>query len=318
MDQLNINRNTFLEKEEVMNMQSYLQNSPVWRLIIAGTYSFGIITNNPTKYAPNYIPNIPGFKADNPFYVEPGTGIGTIKVLPGMAINSLGQLISINQIEDNISIAADGNFYWVKIGFSQKNYENGLVSVNQKGNVTGTVDFTGKVRGQSGKTPVCIRFTKSDGSQAVNNGIYEIVQTIDSKNLILTSNVEFVPETNLRVFILGTLPLGGVFNAAQLRGLYTYDTYTISLIRESELETPPIKSVNEFYIARVVNNGGVVTTDNSIKSEFWSLANAFIGLSSGGEGSSNLVTLSKSEYLQLKNTGKLNSNIHYLTYEDEL
>nr|DAG45139.1 MAG TPA: hypothetical protein [Caudoviricetes sp.] len=27
MSQINVNRNTFLEKEEVMNMQSFLQNS---------------------------------------------------------------------------------------------------------------------------------------------------------------------------------------------------------------------------------------------------------------------------------------------------
>lgn len=279
MNQLNINRNTFLEKEELMNFQGFLQNSLISKLLVAGTYSFGIVTNNPTKYAPNYVPAIPDFKADNPFLVEPGTNTGTVKVLPGLAITNAPQLISIPTIEDNIAIPQDGVFYWVKIAYASKNYENGVVSVNQKGNVTGTVDFTGKVRGQSGKTPVCIRFTKTDGSQAVNNGVYEIVQTIDSKNLILTSNVEFVPESNLRVVILGTLPLGGVFNLAQLAGLYTYDYYSILLTKELELEAPPAKVSTEFYIARVINNGGAVTVDNSVKIEYWSLANAFIGLS---------------------------------------
>lgn len=279
MSQINVNRNTFLEKEEVMNMQGFLQNSPLGRIIIAGTYAFGIVTNDPAKYAPNFVPVAPGFKAATPFLTEPGTGIGTVKVLPGLALNNLAQVISITGIEDNIAIPQDGFFYWIKIAYDTKNYEDGLVSINQKGNVTGTVNFAGKVRGQSGKTPVCIRFTKNDGSQAVNNKVYEIVQTIDGQNLILTSNVEFVPENNLRVIILGTLPLGGVFGAAQLAGLYTYDYFKITLIKELELEVPPVKENTEFYIARIVNNGGTVTVDNSVKVEFWALANAFIGLS---------------------------------------
>lgn len=279
MDQLNVSRNTFLEKEEVMNLQGFLQNSLIGKVLIAGTYSFGIVTNNPTKYAPNFAPEVPGFKTDNPFFVESGTTVGTIKVLPGIALNNLAQIIYIKGLEDNISVPQGGLYYWAKIGYSTKNYEDGFVSVNQKGSVTGSVDFSGKVRGQSGKTPVCIRFTKADGSQAVNNGVYEIVQTIDSKNLILTSNVEFVPENNLRVLILGTLPLGGVFSVTQLSGLYTYDYFSITLVKEVELEKPPAKYPTEFYIARVVNNGGTVTIDNTVKVEFWALANAFIGLS---------------------------------------
>ncbi len=272
MAQINVNRNTFLEKEEVMNMQSFLQNSLFGKILIAGSYTFGIVTNNPKKFDPDFVTN-DDFIDNKVFEVEVGTQGGTIKILPGMAVNALGQVINLTSIYDNLTVPSDSVYYWLKVGYSTKNYENGLVSINQKGVVTGTVDFSGKVRGQSGKTPVAIRFMKDDGSQPLNNGVYEIVNVIDNKNLVLTSESDFVAESNLQVIILGTIPLGKVFTDKQLEGLYTYDYYTFSLVQEVTLEQPPTKSSNEFYLARVRNNGGTVSVDNTVKSEFWSLAN---------------------------------------------
>lgn len=272
MAQINVNRNTFLEKEEVMNMQSFLQNSLFGKILIAGSYTFGIVTNNPKKFDPDFVTN-DDFIDNKVFEVEVGTQGGTIKILPGMAVNALGQVINLTSIYDNLTVPSDSVYYWLKVGYSTKNYENGLVSINQKGIVTGTVDFSGKVRGQSGKTPVAIRFMKDDGSQPLNNGVYEIVNVIDNKNLVLTSESDFVAESNLQVIILGTIPLGKVFTDKQLEGLYTYDYYTFSLVQEVTLEQPPTKSSNEFYLARVRNNGGTVSVDNTVKSEFWSLAN---------------------------------------------
>lgn len=271
MAQINVNRNTFLEKEEVMNMQSFLQNSLLGKILIAGSYTFGMVTNNPKKFNPDFVTN-DDFIDNKVFEVEVGTQGGTIKILPGMAVNALGQVINLTSIYDNLAVPSDSVYYWLKVGYSTKNYENGLVSINQKGVVTGTVDFSGKVRGQSGKTPVAIRFIKDDGSQPLNNGVYEIVNVIDNKNLVLTSESDFVAESNLQVIILGTIPLGKVFTDKQLEGLYTYDYYTFSFVQEVTLEQPPTKSSNEFYLARVRNNGGTVSVDNTVKSEFWSLA----------------------------------------------
>lgn len=271
MAQINVNRNTFLEKEELMNMQSFLQNSLLGKILVAGTYTFGIVTNNPTKFNTDFVVN-DEFIDNKAFEVEAGTQGGTVKILPGMAVNSLGQVINLTNIFDNFAIPADSVYYWLKVGYSTKNYENGYVSINQKGVVTGTVDFSGKVRGQAGKTPVAIKFLKDDGSQPLNNGVYEIVNVIDNKNLVLTSESDFVVESNLQVVILGTIPLGKVFTDAQLEGLYTYDWFTFSLAQEVTLEQPPTKSANEFYLARVRNNGGTVSVDNTVKSEYWTLA----------------------------------------------
>ncbi len=252
-------------------MQSFLQNSLLGKILIAGSYTFGIVTNNPTKFKSDF-ETVDTFIDNKAFEVQQGTQGGTVRILPGMAVNSLGQVINIVNIYDNFAIPADSVYYWLKIGYSTKNYENGYVSINQKGVVTGTVDFSGKVRGQAGKTPVAIKFLKDDGSQPLNNGVYEIVNIIDNKNIVLTSESDFVAETNLQVVILGTVPLGKVFTDAQMEGLYTYDWFTLGLVQEVTLEQPPTKSVNEFYIARVRNNGGTVTIDNTAKTEYWSLA----------------------------------------------
>lgn len=273
MSRLNFNRNVFLEKEELVNFQNFLSPSMIKEILMNATYSFGLVTNNNNKINENdpVIPE-PSLGFNNPFVVEQGSTLGTAKILPGTAINQRGEFIKIN-VEDNIPIPSDSLWYWMKIGYKVRNYESGLVSINVKGAVSGNVDFTGKVRGQSTATPVCIRFEKEDGSVPLNNKVYQIVNVVDKNNLILTSASTFVAESNLRVIVLGTLPLGGVFTEGQKQGLYSYDHYDVSLVREISVETPPDKEDGEYYIARIQNSGGSILIDTSIDKEYWSLGN---------------------------------------------
>lgn len=279
MSKLNFNRNIFLEREELNNFQSFLASNMLMQALMQATYSFGVISNDPSKTNPKLegmtTPQaITGI--NDPFVVELGTVKGSIKVLPGIALTSTGNFIAIN-VEDNITVPNNGTYYWVKIGYQTRNYEPGFVSINTKGVVSGTTNFIGKVRGQSTQTPTYIRFIKEDGSVPLNNGNYQVVNIIDSQNLLLTSATTFVAEANLRPIILGTLPLGGVFSQEQLNGLYTYDSYKVTLVQEVSVNTPPEKEIDEYYISRVVNNGGSVVIDNSKKTEYWSLGNCFTG-----------------------------------------
>lgn len=279
VSKLNVSRNVFLEKEELSNMISFFATAPLMKAVLQASYSFGMITNDPSKINPNTV-NKPADEDNlvDPFKVETGTNSGTIKILPGMALTSQGNFIDIN-VEDNIAVPNDSNFYWVKIGYQTRNYEKGYVSVNSQGVVSGSVNFSGKVRGQSSSTPVSIRFEKQDGSVPINNGVYQIVNVIDNQNLLLTSASTFVAESNLRVIVLGTLPLGGVLTSEQRNGLYTYDDYVISLVPEVSVSTPPEKEADEYYIARVQNSGGSVSVYNEVKSEYWSLGNIFMSTS---------------------------------------
>lgn len=276
MSKLNISRNVFLEKEELTNMLSFFATAPLMKAVLQASYSFGMITNDPSKINPNTV-NKPADEDNlvDPFKVETGTNSGTIKILPGMALTSQGNFIDIN-VEDNIAVPNDSNFYWVKIGYQTRNYEKGYVNVNSQGVVSGSVNFSGKVRGQSSSTPVSIRFEKQDGSVPINNGVYQIVNVIDNQNLLLTSASTFVAESNLRVIVLGTLPLGGVLTSEQRNGIYIYDDYVISLVPEVSVSTPPEKEADEYYIARVQNSGSTVSVFNEVKSEYWSLGNIFM------------------------------------------
>lgn len=276
MSTLNFNRNTFLEKEELVNFQSFLASNMITRALLQASYSFGMITNNPSKINTGWTAAEPVTGFNDPFVVEKGTTNGSIKVLPGIALTSQGNFININ-VEDNILVPNDSLYYWVKIAYTTRNYELGYVSINNQGIVSGTTDFGGKVRGQSTNTPVCVRFEKQDGSIPLNNGIYQIVNAIDNQNLMLSSATTFVAESNLRAIILGTLPLGGVFSAEQKNGLYSYDYYAITLVPEVSVVTPPEKGVNEYYISRIQNSGGNVLIDNTVKNEYWSLGNIFLG-----------------------------------------
>ena len=265
-----------MEKEELSNFQSFLASNMLMKALLQASYSFGVISNNPSKINTNTLAEVPSVGFNDPFEVQLGTVNGTIKVLPGLAMLSTGNIISIN-VEDNITVPNDGLYYWVKIAYTTRNFELGYVNINTKGVVSGTTDFTGKVRGQSTSTPVYIRFQKEDGSIPLNNGNYQIVNVIDNQNLLLTSATTFTSESNLRAIILGTLPVGGVFSKDQLNGLYTYDHYEISLINEVSVDTAPEKQKDEFYISRVVNNGGSIVIDNTKKVEYWSLGNIFTG-----------------------------------------
>lgn len=276
MSKLNFNRNIFLEREELNNFQSFLASNMLFQAILQASYSFGVVTNDPSKINAGTTATQGTADLVDPFVVELGTVKGTIKVLPGIAITSQGQFISVN-IEDNIVVPDDGMYYWVKISYTTRNFEPGFVSINTKGVVSGTTNFSGKVRGQSTSTPTYIRFVKEDGSIPLNNGNYQVVNVIDNQNLLLTSATTFVAESNLRPIILGTLPVGGTFSQDQLNGLYTYDYYTISLIQEQSVNTPPDKEVDQFYLSRVINNGGSIVVDNSKKTEYWSLGNIYKG-----------------------------------------
>ena len=125
---------------------------------------------------------------------------------------------------------------------------------------------------------------KLDGSQAVNSGFYEVVDITDNNNITLTSAIDFVAESNLRMVVLGTTPLGEMLSTEQKEGLYKYDSCEIELIAEDEddTETPPHRSTDNpdltfiqdemFYISRVKNNAGFVDVDNSnpyVRNEFW-------------------------------------------------
>lgn len=269
MSKINIHRGTFLEKEELTRMIGFLNEKPEVSAIFAASLSFGLVS--------------PGGKAGSAFKVTASTTLGAINMVGGYVIGSdlKGYRVD-NQLD--LPVPNDQKYYWLKVGPDSHNYENGTVQVDTSGNVSGTVNFNGIVRGQSSGVPTCIRFVKEDGSQPLNNQVYQIVDIINNNNIVLSSGVAFQAETQLRVIVLGSIPMGRRFTDEQLEGLYTFDTYKLTFVEEPSAGTMPPKNSNEYYIARVRNNGGSVTILDE-RTQYWTLGG------SGGSGQTYTITI---------------------------
>lgn len=269
MSKINIHRGTFLEKEELTRMIGFLNEKPEVSAIFAASLSFGLVS--------------PGGKAGSAFKVMASTTLGAINMVGGYVIGSdlKGYRVD-NQLD--LPVPNDQKYYWLKVGPDSHNYENGTVQVDTSGNVSGTVNFNGIVRGQSSGVPTCIRFVKEDGSQPLNNQVYQIVDIINNNNIVLSSGFAFQAETQLRVIVLGSIPMGRRFTDEQLEGLYTFDTYKLTFVEEPSAGTMPPKNSNEYYIARVRNNGGSVTILDE-RTQYWTLGG------SGGSGQTYTITI---------------------------
>jgi hypothetical protein len=262
MSKININRNIFLEKEELARLQDFLINSTSSQALLDNTENWGIVRTVFTGVSPDFL-------------IEAGSNSGTIKIAALSKAVDIDKLL-IKQIPiDNIAVTA-GAFYWVKISHKYINTEEGTCSIDPSGNLTGSGTlFSSVLRGQSTEVPVKIKFVKSDGSAATNSGIYEVselnVSTPDI-SAILTGTT-FTSESSLKYIVIGSTPLGETITSPQVNGLYQYDSCNIELVIESTLETPPSSLVpdKQFYVARVKNTSGTVAIEDKRGTQYLTL-----------------------------------------------
>ena len=247
---LNVNRNIFLEKEELLRLQDFLMNDTVNQVMLDNTSSWGIVRTV--------------FDGESPdFLIEVGTNVGTIKLATASKAVDSDKLLIKQAIFDNLAVPNDGLYYWVKISHKYSALEEGTCSVNVNGEVSGiNTKFSEVLRGQSTEVPVKIKFYKDSG--LLNDQIYEVVSlNVGSPDTqLILSGYGFVAESNLNYIIIGSTPVGEVLTASQLEGLYKYDACNIEFIEETTLDTAPtidFVANKQFYLARVINNAGIVT-----------------------------------------------------------
>jgi hypothetical protein len=259
MSKLNLTRRTFLEKEELARFQQFLADSPSENAIIGNTSKWGILRTD--------------FQGDTDFLVEPSANAGRVKIekAENRALTSDG-LRMYQEAEDNILVPNDNLWYWMRIKHKYVNWERGTVSVNQNGELTGTgTQFLEVLRGQGTQVPVRIKFSKLDGSTPTNSGFYEIVDVTNNTNAILTSAIEFQNESDLKLVVIGTTPIGEIVPVEQEQGIYSYDSCEIEIVSEQVENVPPVTGFEQdktFYIARVRNNAGFVDVQDK-RSEWW-------------------------------------------------
>jgi hypothetical protein len=257
MSELNINRNIFLEKEELKRLQKFLADDITKTLFVKNTTEFGLVLSD--------------FVNSTDFQIQAGTNVGTVKLVnDSFALDKDGLLI-YQKAFDNLLVTNNGLWYWVKVSQKYNHAEIGTFSIDTEGTVSGTNTlFTEVLRGQSSEVPVKIKFRKADGSTLVNDQIYEVVDITDDSNITLTGGT-FAAESNLEYIVIGSTPISEAITEAQSEGLYKYDSCNLQLIAEEFEDTPPeINYVEDkdFYLARVKNNSGTITLQDK-RSQWW-------------------------------------------------
>lgn len=234
--------NLFLGSAELNRMQRFLDDDGYRIILLKNSASFGVV-----KYEKDI--SFQNFKV-----VEDVAGSGNFKIEnESFAIDSIGRVIRQKPITNQV-IPSDSSWYWIKIQHSYSVIEEGVVSIDINGNLTGSGTlFTEVLRGEP-DFPSKISFPNS----SKNILEYSIVEVVDDTTLLL-NGIEFTPESGLTYRVVGTFTPGHV-PSTNNKYPFQYDSCTISLVAESVQNTPPSKSEGvEFYIARVKNVGGVLT-----------------------------------------------------------
>jgi hypothetical protein len=248
MSAVKITPNLFLHSAELNRLVKFLDTDGFRLLLTQQSASFGLVKTDPLTN----------------FRMESGTAQGTLRLkAPSFAVNSNGQVLTQASF-DNLSVPSDGQWYWVKIGYQSSPNEEGTVSVDNVGNLTGLdTRFTDVLRGQPNFASV-ISFPDS----AANTQRYEVVQVLSDAQAILAGGAIFQAEGNLKYKVVGTFNPDYVPPVAS-QDIFQYDGCNLELVPELALNTAPNKLAGlEFYLARVRYDGAAVSIQDK-RTEFW-------------------------------------------------
>ena len=248
MSKINYNRKTFLSKEELQRNQDFLSDLAFSKTLLMGiTKNWGIVSGKRDA-------------ASQELRVTADTNPGSIKIAPGYLVDSNHNLITVPGI-NQLPVPETGEAYYVILSHDTVNWE-----VN--------TEFLAVLRGQGTQAPVNIRFVKEDGSETLNNGVYEVVEVINDTSAVINSYNSVDAEQNLKMIVVGTLPIGVNFTADQLKGVYTYDSYDRTTLLTVSVSggLPAYTEDIDFPIAKVVNNNGVVSvSDQDTLRKYWTI-----------------------------------------------
>lgn len=261
---INFRRRTFIEKEELNRFQDLLIKNSLKDVLVKGTNSYGIVANNSTRSNTLKVSKSP---SDNK----------SIEISEGVALLQNGEVIrkeggGVIGISDN-----PGNKpLWVFVSNKSVNYEVGTVNISSDGLISGTVDFSQVARGVQTKVPIYLKFEKYG---LTNVDVYYITEIVGN-NKVKVSNAyggSIVEERDLKVIILGTLPIGGTFTEEQLEGLYTYDNFEVSFVNEEHSDTEPVGPDNSIVLARLTFSGdGTIASVTDKRKNFWYIESSTI------------------------------------------
>jgi hypothetical protein len=270
----NFSPGLFLGLQELDKFQNFILDK-MTSFIQAQTATYGLVTDS---YG----------NVNNNFLVSYGSNNGTIKIgTPSSAIDAAGNIITI-PVTDNILVGQNGasalntGYYWLKISYIQSVLEQGKVTVDGNGNVTGVgTNFLSLFRA-GGQFPTTIKFFAPSG-QTLNNILEYQIQGVTSDTQATIVSSSSIGDSNVYYAVVGTFAPGQITPSAN-KYPFNYDYCQITPVFETQSGVPPLKNTGyEFYIARVYISSGVLTQLTDERSEFYSLlGETYAGVSLGG------------------------------------
>lgn len=246
--------NLFLAKQELNRLRKFLDDDGFRKLFLQNSIEFGLVKNNKVTFINGKI----------------SVGdTGKINQAEILAIDNEGKII-YKPTTTGISVTNDNQWYWVKITHQYSSAEEGTVSIDSQGNLTGVdTKFLEVLRGQP-DIPSKIKFLDA----SLNTLEYEVLEVISDTNAVLQGT--FSAENDLTFSVVGSFTPGAV-PIEDDKNPFQYDSCSLSLVVETVLNTPPsFTEGEEFYLARVKNSGGtVVVQDKRVNYVYKSTADYF-------------------------------------------
>ena len=243
MSRLKFSSNLFLEVNELQRFNKFLEEDGWKRAMKAISKNFGIVENASNSY----------------FKVTPRAGSNSVIVInAGIAFDS--NMDAIVMTEDlELSVGNTGSNRWVILSRAVTNEEQGTVSINSDGSLSGIgTEFTKVLRGQP-NFPVKVKLNSTS-----NNGEYEVVSVTSDTSAILSGS--FVNQSNIKYSVVGTFTPG--FQPTEdNKMIYEYDSYNIEVV---DSDDRPAVSGDEFILAMISfdASGSMNVSDERIRYMF--------------------------------------------------
>ena len=205
--------------------------------------NFGIVENASNSY----------------FKVTARSGSNSVIVInAGIAFDSnMDAIVMTDDLE--LSVGNTGSNRWVILSRAVTNEEQGTVSINSDGSLSGIgTEFTKVLRGQP-NFPVKVKFNSTS-----NNGEYEVVSVTSDTSALLSGS--FVNQSNIKYSVVGTFTPG--FQPTEdNKMIYEYDSYNIEVV---DSEDRPAVSGDEFILAMISfdASGSMNVSDERIRYMF--------------------------------------------------
>ena len=243
MSRLKFSSNLFLEVNELQRFNKFLEEDGWKRAMKAISKNFGIVENASNSY----------------FKVTARSGSNSVIVInAGIAFDSnMDAIVMTDDLE--LSVGNTGSNRWVILSRAVTNEEQGTVSINSDGSLSGIgTDFTKVLRGQP-NFPVKVKFNSTS-----NNGEYEVVSVTSDTSALLSGS--FVNQSNIKYSVVGTFTPG--FQPTEdNKMIYEYDSYNIEVV---DSEDRPAVSEDEFILAMISfdASGSMNVSDERIRYMF--------------------------------------------------